>query len=602
MSFSLHQHLSNLNAEIQKSWLRQVGAWDKTLTRKAQFVAAIESQLREQLAGFVARLSEAEKLLLAESAHQGRLIRPREFAAKFGGPCPMPKGSCGYREEVSLLVAVIWFPRYAAEGDPELAEELFEPLRRLLPKPAAPQPSTLATLPKFWPSEQQYQGGEIIRPVHVHEGARIAPAELSRVLRLIQGGKLAIASASRRPTDATTRLIGEALLVPDFALEPPKKEIDRWTELGGPVRAHAWGVLVQQCGWARMHGGALKLTPAGQAMLRGFSPEGFRTGVRAFLGDAEFDELHRINNIRGQSGKARRWISDPGVRKDALQEAMSALPVGDWLTYEEARRMIEATGESWDVLTEAAGVLYFCELRYGVIYDGAGLNSQYLRALFLESFATLGLVDVGFVYPHSLWPDLGDAWGIEDLSFCSRYDGLLYVRINPLGAYALGYTDRFESGVDPGPKLFELRPNLEIHLATDVLNPADRACLELLAVPQDERVWVLDAGRILAHVEAGGALAELRQFLEGNAADGLPDGVRAFLESLDQRIKAFRRARDAVLLEWEDENLARHLAGDAATSEFCYHAGDNRLVVPKERLAAFGRALKKLGFVMPAGK
>lgn len=602
MSISLHEHLMNLNAEVQKSWLRHVGAWDKTFTRKAQFAAAIEKQLRDNLDGFVNCLSDSEKHLLAESAHQGCLIGPREFEAKFGGPCPMPKAFYGYREEVSLLVAVICLPRDAYEGEPELAGALIGPLQRLLPKPAAPQPHTLPELPKFWPSEQQHVGGEKIRPVHVHEGERIAPTELGRVLRLIQGGKLKVAASNHRPTDAATRLMGEALLVPDFSLEPPKEDIDEWTQPGGPVRAHAWGVLVQQCGWARPHGGALKLTPDGQAMLRGFSPEAFRAGVMAFLGDGEFDELHRVNHIRGQSGKARRWFRDPVLRKAALQEAMGALPVGSWLTYEEARRIIAASGEEWDVLKEAAGVLYFSELRYGVIYDMGGLNSQFLRALFLESFAVLGLLDVGYVYPHSLWPDLGDSWGIDDMSFCGRYDGLLYVRVNPLGAYALGYADRYEGRVDPGPKLFQLLPNLEIHLATDVLNPADRAGLELMAAPQNERVWVLDAERIFSHVETGGALAELQQFLEANAADGLPDSVRDFLGSLERRIGTYRGAREAVLLEWENEGLARHIADDAAAGAFCYHAGGNRLVVPRDHLAAFRRALKKLGFVAPPGK
>jgi hypothetical protein len=397
-------------------------------------------------------------------------------------------------------------------------------------------------------------------------------------------------------------LIGEALVVPDFALEPPKSEINQWTETGGPVRAHAWGVLVQQCGWARPHGGVLKLTSDGQAMLRGFSPEGFRAGVMKFLGDGEFDELHRVNHIRGQSGKGRRWLRDPALRKAALEEALSELPVGDWLTYQEARRIIEASGHEWDVLKEAAGVLYFGELRYGMINDIGGLNSQFLRALCHESLATLGLVDVGYVYPHSLWPDLRDSWGIDDLSFCGRYDGLLFVRINPLGAYALGHSDRYEFRPDSGPKLFQVWPNLEIHLAAGVLNPADRAALELMAVPRDERVLVLDPERIFSHAEAGGALAELLQFLEANAADGLPESVREFMGSLDHRIRSFRRAREAVLLEWAEEGLARHIADDPATSELCYHAGGHRLVVAKDQLAAFRRAVKKLGFVLPLGK
>ena len=236
-----------------------------------------------------------------------------------------------------------------------------------------------------------------------------------------------------------------------------------------------------------------------------------------------------------------------------------------------------------------------------MINDLRGLNSQFLRALFLESFATLGLLNVGYVYPHSLWPDLSDSWGIDDLGFCGRYDGLLYVRLNRLGAYALEYADDYELRSVAGPKPFQFLANLDIHVTADDLNPADHAYLELMAVRRREGVWVLDPERILSHVEAGGTLAELQQFLEANAADGLPGSVRDFLGALAHRVRTFRRAREAVLLEWEDQPLARYLAANAATRPFCCHAGDNRLVVPRDQMAAFRRALKKLGFVVPAG-
>jgi hypothetical protein len=366
------------------------------------------------------------------------------------------------------------------------------------------------------------------------------------------------------------------------------------------VRAHAWGVLVQQCGWAKAQRGELKLTTEGQAMLREFTPDAFRAGVARFLADGDFDELHRINHIRGQTGKGRRWISDPGLRKTSLNSALDGLPIGEWLDYEEVYRVAVASGEEWDVLTEDAGVLYFAELQYGVINDLGGLNSQYLRALLLESFATLGLIDVGYVYPHSRWPDLSDSWGIDSLSYCGRYDGLLYVRLNPLGAYALGYAERYEAAISAGPKALQVLPSLEIRATIGSLNAADCAMLELMASRRDEQVWRLDQERILSHVEAGGAMAGLRQFLEHNAEGGLPEEVATCLAAIELRIGAFKRARDAVLIEWEDEQLARYLAGESSTTALCHHAGGDRLVVPKEQLPAFRRAVRKLGFVVRA--
>jgi len=39
-----------------------------------------------------------------------------------------------------------------------------------------------------------------------------------------------------------------------------------------------------------------------------------------------------------------------------------------------------------------------------------------------------------------------DLWGTDELSFFSRYDGLMYFRINPLGAYCLGMASAYQAG------------------------------------------------------------------------------------------------------------------------------------------------------------
>ena len=600
----LHQHLFDLNVDMKKRLLQQMGAWDKTITRKAEFVAAIETQLRDNLAGYVARLSEPERLLLAESAHRGELIGPREFTAKFGGACPLPKPYYNWNEPVSLLEALIARPRRGWEWEPGLVSEVIKPLQALLSRPEARPPQIAARLPERWQPKRTGYRTPGPRPLQVHEGERIAPVELVRVLRLIQAGKVRVTESSRRPTEEATRLIGATLVVPDFALEAPAEETNQWTERSGPVRAHAWGALVQQCGWAKPRGGLLQLTAEGKTLVGGFSPVALREGVTRFAGDDDFDELHRIDHIRGQSGKGKRHITSPGVRRAALLEAVEVLPAGGWLALAEAQRLMAAEGGDWRVLNEPAGVLYFAELRYGVINDEEGLDTQWMRAVFFESLATLGLLDVAYVHPHSLWPELSDSWGIDEMSFCGRYDGLAYVRLNALGAYALGLADSYEpvGQAAPGPKPLRVLPNLEIEGADSLLNPADRACLEMMGTRQPNGHWDIDTEQILAHVESGGSLAELQEFLAANVEGGIPEAVREFFDAMGKRFGAFRRSRPAVLLEWASEEVARYIAGASETSALCSHAGGSRLVVQQDQLATFRRGLRKLGFVLPAGK
>ena len=63
---------------------------------------------------------------------------------------------------------------------------------------------------------------------------------------------------------------------------------------------------------------------------------------------------------------------------------------------------------------------------------------------------TLGLVDVGYTDPDNA--RVGDLPDYLDYYFqgpLSRYDGLLAVRLSPLGAYALGLAATYQPGPRP---------------------------------------------------------------------------------------------------------------------------------------------------------
>jgi len=240
--------------------------------------------------------------------------------------------------------------------------EVAQALRALLPEPAPLQAKAEPALPSVFHFKHRWRNWEEDRPIHVFESERIAPAELPRVLRLIQSGKIKVTDAGRRPTDASSRLLSEALLLPDFALDPPTDRRDERTELAGAVRGHAWGVLAQQCGWCKARGGILTLTPAGQSCSAGFNLGQFRVGVDRFFANDDFDELSRVNHIRGQSGKGQRSMSHPVVRKQGVKEALQQFPTGQWLSFAEARRLVDASGYDWNVLSSDRSGLYFGEL------------------------------------------------------------------------------------------------------------------------------------------------------------------------------------------------------------------------------------------------
>jgi len=313
---SLRDHLLNLNGEVLKSFVKQLGFGDKTLTRKAQFAEALEALIQRDPAGFVKALSESERLWLSESVHQCRYVGDSEFHAKFGRKSPWIENReiHSWRRPASLLSAVCGNDDWT--GERVLQSGIVENFKSVLGKPA---PVALRTVSEL-PLNHHLCEGSDKKPLQVFESESIAPVELARVLRLVQAGKIKVTESTRRPTEGSTRLVGETLIAPEFALEEPAERRTQWQSevLAGPVRAHAWSVLLQQCGWAKPRAATLKLTPSGEQLLPVFSAEKYRDGINRFLSDGAFDELHRVNHIRGQTGKHKRRITDPGLRRSIV--------------------------------------------------------------------------------------------------------------------------------------------------------------------------------------------------------------------------------------------------------------------------------------------
>lgn len=586
--------LSGLNADVLNALARKLGV-PCASTRKPDVIAALDMLIHGNAQQILDHLSATEQQLLAEAAFGDGSVHAERFAAKYGVACPLPIAHVYPPSKASALLVFIG----GQYGPLRLPASVAKVLRSVLCEPAAATVAVTDSLPAlYFPPENWRKRAS--RPLHIHEGERIVFPELRQILKLVQAGKLKVADKSRRPTEVTARLIGEVLLVPDFLLEPPADQVTKYTQRAGAVRAHAWGVLVQQCGWAKVRGGRLSLTASGHRLLGSIDVAEFVLGVGEFLADDKFDEFNRINYIRGQSGGGRRHLTPPSERRFAICESMHGWPLDKWVGFDEAARYTQASGHGFEV-TEADHTLYFGELQYGSLSgQGPEIGRQYMRAFLFESLTTLGLIDVAYTYPHSLWPELGDSWGIDELSFCGRYDGLLYLRLNALGAYCLGIAGAYERPIQQTTEAFRILPNREVVLLTSRQpSTADRHMLELYASRKSDLVWELDGGRILNHLESGGSVEDVLHFLESNTSGPLPETVRTMLSDLSRGAAAIVGAEESLLIECADDHVAALIAHDTQAAKCCYLAGGKRLAIPKRKLRAFRTAIKRLGFIIP---
>lgn len=430
---------------------------------------------------------------------------------------------------------------------------------------------------------------------NVREGEYGALGELAAVLQLAAAGRLRCSEKTQRPCAATVRAVAEVLEGGDFYQDEP-------------VRAFAWPLLLQAGGLTEVSGGRMELTVRGRRALTGPAHETVRQLWRRWLGHGVLDEFSRIEAVRGQ--RALNVLSAAGPRRKAVGMALAeCCPPGQWLTVDELFTAMRAAGHDPCPVRSGRALwkLYIEDAQYGSLgYDGhhdwSVLQGRYTLCVLLEYAATLGLIDVRYTHPDGAREDFRHMWGADCLERLSRYDGLLALRLTPLGAYATGRTDTYRPSPPPAVGAggaVRVLANCDV-VALDGLEPARVLLLDAFATRTADRIWTLSLASLLKALHTGRNLAELRHFLTGSGAgEELPQPVTVLLDDAASRTGKVRDLGTCHLLECIDEAQAVLIANDRRAGTLCTRIGPKHLMVPPGDLPALRTALLRLGCVLP---
>jgi Helicase conserved C-terminal domain len=426
-----------------------------------------------------------------------------------------------------------------------------------------------------------------------------AQQDLITMLRLIQTGKLSVSEKTRLPGAATLKAIAPMLQGGDYYRDDDNQSIDQAI---GEIRPFAWCLLVQAGGLAELAGKKLQLTKAGQKALTAPPVPTLKSIWKKWLKTTLIDEFRRIDEIKGQTGKGAHALTAVSGRRSVIATALGECANGEWLETTEFFRYMQAQQHIFEV-TRDPWTLYICEAGYGSLgyqdfHDWELLQGRYILCLLFEYAATLGLLDVAYVPPDHVRQDYHSNWGTDDLSFLSRYDGLLYFRVNALGAYCLEVANHYTPTPVEFRPILKVMSNLELAVTAD-LPLSDRLVLDLYLESTSDRVWKLDQEKILTAVAAGHTIAELREFLTAKSGAALPPSVEQFFADLTERTQSIKSQGTALLLECASSALAALIANDTHTKKFCVRAGEKHLMVPLDAETKFRTALKKLGYSFP---
>jgi len=421
-------------------------------TRKAELADLIAKHLEgNRLRAAWQSLDELQQAAVAEVVHSHDTHFPADrFQAKYGR-APSWGSLDTYRrdERPSPL-------RFFFYGD-VMPDDLKERLKAFVPPPVPAEVKALAQLPAAYErpydrwnatTTKKEQGTESI-PLTVRESERAAQRELFSMLRLVDAGKVLVSDKTRKASSATIDAIASVLEGGDYyPYHPPK---NKWLdENAGPIRAYAWPLIIQAGGLAQLSGARLQLTKAGRKALGEPAAETLRSLWERWIDTTILDELSRIECVKGQTGKGKRGLTAVASRREAIAATLAECPPERWIGADELLRYVRASDNDFAV-SHHAWNLYIAELQYGSLghAGGAGiLEKRYLLCLLFEYAATLGLIDVVFIPPAGARGDYHDLWGTDELPYFSRYDGLMFFRITPLGAYGLGMVSDYQPAPD----------------------------------------------------------------------------------------------------------------------------------------------------------
>jgi hypothetical protein len=209
------------------------------------------------------------------------------------------------------------------------------------------------------------------------------------------------------------------------------------------------------------------------------------------------------------------------------------------------------------------------------------------------------MVDVAYVSPHDARPDYGELSGVDEFTFLSRYDGLMYIRLTALGAYCLGVGASYTPVERASTCTLAVQASLQVSVTGGALSADDRLMLDNWAIQQSDLVWRLDREKAIAAIERGHDTAPLAAFLQAHDSQPLPVQVEGFLRTCNKQGKAMKVLASSLLIECVDPATADLIAAHKDTAKLCMRAGERHLVVRLDQEGKFRKATRLLGYGIP---
>ncbi len=481
------------------------------------------------------------------------------------------------------------------DEEQEILTELLPLLRVVAPKP---EPWKIPTQPEPPP---RYESIGFERSPEPGIGLQ----NLMTVLALIGQGRISV-NDRNMPTFDSIQLILDHLAEQDFFELASGQELNETIRPVGLVR-FALGSNMASLGLRSGHSTALTLKPLGWEWLARPSADILLDAVETWMNSDAFDELDRMPHLRNvQKRNIKR--SKPGTRRDRVVEALSWCPNDEWISTDDFFKAIKlwqfdfevAPDGALDAIDDSTGrKLSIIELKD----PWRAIQGAYTLVILWETLGSLGALDLAYTEPQhapALLETPTENWQ-RPINPYTRYDGLTYFRINELGAYMFGHTNRYSvpsSGTKP---FFTVDEACKIHANKKKLLSYQKQILPLLGTKDAKGNYHLKKAAWLKAQQTEGTLKERRELLQSRHEGPLSPVVEDWLDQCLADSTALRRGRTMITIQVRSQEVRNAILDDPELRRYCRLLDDRTLIVPSSREHAFLRKVLELGYGMVGG-
>ena len=539
-------------------------------SRKDDRIQIIVQTLFNDLQGIFEQLPLLAQHAVSETVHSWKgTFDDRMFVSKYqASPWALTEGGGGRKTEL-LDIFLIYN---------HMPWDLLEKLKTIAPMP-----------PKGTIS---YTANDVVvaEGLTVRETSRAALANLATFLTLAADKKIRVSAKTGKATAATVRKMTGLLYEPDWYDD---------LEIGS-MQSFAWPLLLQGGGLARADGSFLKLTLAGRKALKKDLADGIQTAWQRWEKTKIIDEFSRVTAIKGQKSNRGRTMTTPVKRRPMINNLLKNLQPGEWISVDEISRLLQTKSEYSFAMVNYDWRLYFLDQHYGHLdYNNTWplLQLRYVLIYLFEYCATLGLVDVAYQNPlGARAEDYSSCWGTDELEYLSHCDGLQYIRINDLGAFAMGHCEEYKAQESDGDVLIFDGTDL-VTLDTAPLPPGQELYFEKIAERIEIDRWRLTVSSLLSAINGGESLAEIKKTLESLSEKKFSRELKQLFVEVEHRSTAFVNVGQTTLIECSREARKQALTNKKLSS-LCLPAGDKYLVAAPGKELKFIKALELAGFIL----